>query len=388
MGASQLQQKAIAKESPFHCSKGMSIDKTHIEEVIYCNDIPDFVASSLIDLYENVFCTLHRIQAYESLQGISTYIRRVDSIIHTIILFRKKGRTVSVLNQQISLKKEVIESFARKIFSEYENAQVISFYALDVDASQLDFPFQKLAVLEENVIYFPATVEDYLNRLKGQFRKQLRVAKEQLFIDSPGYHIKILSGKEVTSEQVETILGFARARMKMKGKDDYTRRVDVPVLVDMLRTCGHMAIAVIDGKICGGAVWFNTGRRHFHQLAAHDSGYDRYMLGNQIWLAAITHSLSLGGSECWLMGGASAHKARFGAQKRVFNSYVLYRSQWHVLLHPLKYMSLWTKDRVNWTKVGITRISTRPSPMGRCVKKGLIVVSLIQAGMRHFLRED
>lgn len=388
MDPSQLPQAVINIGSPIHTLDKIQIDTEYIEQVIYRDHIPEFVTATLIRLYDNVFCTLHRIAAYETLRGISTYVRRINSIIQTVILFRDEGKTISVVNQQVNLKQEEIDAFAKKIFAEYKSAQLISFYALDAEISHLDYRFQKLAVLEENIIYFPLTPEEYLNSIKGQFRKQLRVSKEQMLLDCPGFQIKMISKKEIKVDHIQAILGFARERMKLKGKSDYTHHVNIPALMDMLIKCGHMAIAVIDDKICGGAIWFSVGRRHFHQLAAHDATYDRYMLGNQIWLAAILQSLNLGGSECWLMGGASAHKARFGAQKRMFHSYILYRSSWHIFLNPSKYTSIWFKDWIGRKKLTIKDMSTRSGPGGRCIKTCLLLVNMVQTSMQHFMSGD
>lgn len=388
MGIHQLSRPATASGSSATLLNEAALDKRYVEEVIYQDQIPEFAAATLIRLYDNVYCTLHRIETYESLRGISTYIRRIDSVIQTVILFRDHGKSICAVNQQIALRKEEIEQFAKKVFDVHERAQTISFYALDASPDQLIFPYQDLAVLEENIIYFPSSVEEYVKSLKGQFRKQLRVSKEQLSADQPGYQIKIVSRKEIQAEHIRAILGFAEERMRFKGKDTYTRDIDVPALTKMLRACGHMAIATVDDKICGGAMWFSVGKRHFHQLAAHDPSYDRYMLGNQIWLAAISYSLSLGGSECWLMGGSSAHKARFGAQRKVFNSFVLYRSRLHIFLNLPQYTSMWARDRIRKSKIVIKNMSTKSNPAGRLVKKSLLVVSLIQTSMHHAVHGD
>ena len=356
-----------------------SLDSEHVAEHIYRNHIPEFVAATLIRLYDNVYCTLRRIEAFDSLTGISTYVRRIDSQIHTVILFRDQGREILAVNQQIELQKDQIEQFAKKVFEEYKRAQTISFYAIDLAPCQFIFPSQFLASLEENVIFFPPKADDYSKTLKGQFRKQLRVSNEQLLADHPGYRLTHYSKNEIDQESVKAILDVAKQRMRAKGKADYTRDIDVAVLTGMLRNCGHMTVAYIDDRICGGAMWFSVGKRHFHQLAAYDPAYGRYMLGNQIWLAAILHSLHLGGSECWLMGGASAHKARFGARKKVLNSFTVYRSTWHIGLNIDRYISIWLRQNTGRGKAALKKLSTRSTGAGRAVGRVLLIASAIKS---------
>lgn len=388
MDTPQLSRTAIGSVSRIRPLEKNSGDNNFVEEIIYREQIPEFVAATLIRLYDNVFCTLHRVEVYETLQGIHTYVKRIDSVIQAVILFRVQETKIVVVNQQVSFKTEELNQFAKKVFAEYRQAEVISFYALDIALPAFAFPFQCRDVLEENVIYFPPTVDDYIKSLKGQFRKQLRIFNEQMLANYPTYAIKIFSRKEIQAEHIQAVVGFARSRMLLKGKDDYTRRLDVPVLTKMLRACGYMAVAMVDDKICGGAMWFSVGRRHFHQLAAHDAQYDRYMLGNQIWLAAISHSLRLGGSECWLMGGSSAHKARFGAHRKVFCSCLLYRSNLHIVLNLPLYTSMWAKERLCSTKTVIKDMSTKPTPAGRCIKKGLLILGMVQAGLHHAFHDS
>lgn len=387
MGQHQLPQPLTRSVPVANLIHDGSLDSEHVAEHIYRNRIPEFVAAALIRLYDNVYCTLHRIEAFDSLTGINTYVRRIHSRIHTVILFRERGKAILAVNQQIVLKKDEIEQFAKKVFEEYKQAQTISFYAIDLAPCQFIFPSQFLASLEENVIFFPPNTDDYSKTIKGQFRKQLRVSNEQLLSDHPDYRLIHYSRKEIYQESVRAILDVAKKRMRAKGNADYTRDIDVDRLTRMLRICGHMTVAYIDDRICGGAIWFSVGKRHFHQLAAHDPAYSRYMLGNQIWLAAIQHSLHLGGQECWLMGGASAHKARFGARKKVLNSLTLYRSTWHIGLNLDRYISIWLKHNTGQGKVALKKLSTRSTPAGRLVGKVLLIASAIQSMVHHAMSD-
>jgi hypothetical protein len=321
-------------------------------ERIYVNCIPDFVESTLLRLYENVYCTLARISAYDSLKGISTYVRLENSVIKTVILFRINRRTIDIVSQQIKLAPAEICSFAKLVFLNYPVATV-RFQAIDSKLDFCPYPFLQKQALEENVILLPPTKDIYMASLRSQFRKQILTQEVAIRAKYPGFKIKILSGNQIDDEVIGKILSLASKRMASKGSHDYTTSIDRDALGKIFRKYGYVALGVVDEEVCGGAMWLSVGARHFHQIAAHDPQYDEFTLGSQLWLAAILHCIELGGAECWLMGGASGHKAKFLAKVRELNEIVVFKSKVHLSLcfrllakHWYEYSKTWLKKKM------------------------------------------
>lgn len=325
-----------------------------VNEAFY-EHIPEFTAAALIRLYNNFYCTLVRLEAYGSLKDVNTYVKWQDGLIRTLILFRMRRGTVMVLNQQIALEKQDIETFCASVFNRYKRAHAVRFYALDLTLDKLCYPFRQFSSLEENVVPLRLGKEAYLGKVKGQFKKQLRVAEEQIRAAYPDFSIALLAQQDIAIDTVKAIMALAQKRMRAKGRDDYTRSIDLTAMAPLLRVCGYVVVARIGERICGGAVWFATGNRHFHQLAAHDPEFDTYMLGNQLWFAAILRSLELGAEECWLMGGYSAHKARFGARTKSLNSITLYRSRPHMLLDCGGFVGTYSRQHMHALKNAVNQ---------------------------------
>lgn len=331
---------------PFPTWAGHPLGDSAVSSItLYDNEIPKFAKATLERLYENVYCTLPRIAAYETVKGISTYVRRVGEQIVAIILFRDLGSKIAVVNQQISLTQSEILSFCNAIFEKYRKAETISFYALDTRLEDFAFPFQQTGALEENIIYFSKTKETYLASIRPAFLKKLKKSAELIKADHPTYKISYFARTQIKKAHVEDVLELAKKRMISKGKQNYTDSIDIVPLMATLRSYGHLVVATIDDKVCAGSISCKVGQRNFHQVAAHDPAYDRYELGNQIWLAAILHSFDLNGSECWLMGGKSEQKSKFRARQHILNTIIVYRSRFHVFLNCKTFLGLWLRQK-------------------------------------------
>jgi hypothetical protein len=90
---------------------------------------------------------------------------------------------------------------------------------------------------------------------------------------------------------------------------------------------------MIEGKLCGGSIWYRVGKRNFMHINAHDPQYDQFMLGNQVLLCGVLHCIRRGGRECWLMGGFGTHKAKFRTSPKYLESVLIYRSRIGMLKH-------------------------------------------------------
>ncbi|GAB3472413.1 hypothetical protein GCM10027321_45430 [Massilia terrae] len=353
--------------------------ENHVAEIIYKDEIPAFVGATLERLYACVYCTLTRIAAYDSLERISTYVRKDGCTITAVILFRIDHHIVYVLNQQISLPAEKILTFCETIFRTFKSAQVIRFYGLDASLERSSLPCQQLQSIEENIIHLPPSKEAYLSSLRPQFAKQIRVGAAKIAEDHPSFRLRMVDRGAIEEHQVTQILALAKQRMDAKGCAAYSEKVDRVALLSTLQRYGHLVMATIDDRICAGSISFSVGRKHFHAFIAHDPDYDQYMLGNQMWLAAILYAIELRAEECWLMGGARAHKARFRAKPYTFNSITLYRSRMHALRHGRLFAEQLLRLKKIALKAACKEQLEKKTLLGRLIEKSIIARNALQA---------
>jgi hypothetical protein len=297
------------------------------EVVIFEESIPDFAENALEVLYENIYSTLARLRIHEHPERASTYVAMEGGAIRSVILFRKEGREIRVLNQQVALEADEIALFCQTIFRRFKSVGIISFYAVETTLAGLPFPSLRYFSLEENVLRLPATEAAYFQGISANFRATLRRVEKRIKENFPSFDIRIVSKTEVTEELVRELIKLAGARMAAKQKGAYIGDDDVDNIMRLARTHGHFVAATVDGQLCAGSIWYSVGGRSFMHVIAHDPRFDEFKLGNLVQLKGILHWIAQGGRECWLMGGFQVHKAKFGAQPRHLHSIVLYRSR-------------------------------------------------------------
>ncbi len=60
-----------------------------ISVICYDNDIPDFVATALEQVYQNFYSSLPHLKLSKNFVNASTYVERVNERIISLILFQK-----------------------------------------------------------------------------------------------------------------------------------------------------------------------------------------------------------------------------------------------------------------------------------------------------------
>lgn len=309
---------------------------------IYEDEVPPFVGDALEQLYASVYCTTTRISLYDSLSGASTYLSIDGGRVRTLILFRASCRgTVEVLNQQISLTDEQIRAFCSAVFARYPLVRNVHFYALDttITPAGIGHPCQSVPQVEEFVVTLPESTDAFLRQMPYQTRARILKSIRRIQRDYPTYRFEIRVQGDIEPGHIREMVRMADERMKSKGLPSYIAVSEVESLARLARTYGLIGLIYIDGAVCGGTLCYRVGTRYFSRLITHDPHFDAYGLGNQLQLSILQHCIASGGTEVWMMGGATESKRRFVAQRRLLNSITVYRSRLDAWISIRRYAS-------------------------------------------------
>jgi hypothetical protein len=343
---------------------------------IYENQIPDFVAQELERLYEAVYCTVARFDIYGEAWDASTYVARAHGAVVCVILFRLERDVVKVINQQIAISEPDLREFAGAIFSRYRSVRLISCYAIETNIKRFPFPFQKFAVLEENVVALPRTPAEYTASLSQNLSKRLQSAKRKLKRDHADFSFEVLSGNQVSEQTLRELAGLARARMAAKQQAAYLGDADIAKILRVIHIYGFVGVLRVNGKMRGGNIFYGVGKRYFMHVIAHDPDYDKYMLGHLVQYLAACYCIERGGRECCLMGGGRETKARFGAFPKYLESVDIYRSRLHYLLALRRVAAAATRRFLHRSKQDFLRFAQDDSGAARAAA---IILALLRS---------
>jgi hypothetical protein len=345
---------------------------------VYESAVPAFVGRELERLYESLYSTLLRLDIYDNLDQVCTYVEKTGGTISAVLLYQRADGVVRVLNQQIGLASATIARFCDVLFARYIGLRQISFYALRSKVERLPFPFQQFRALDENVLVLPATAQAYFASLSGTFRKNLRVADRRMRQKFPSFRYQVLSGAEVTEATLRDIIRMTGQRMAFKKKSAYIGVDETIRLLPLLRAYGTVGVATVDGRLCGANIWYRVGSHCFMHLIAHDPQYNAQMLGNYLVYLGLGDAIAQGGRECWLMGGGQANKARFGAVPRALASVVVYRSRLHYLVDWRRIAQRALREFLRERKKALAALAYGSSPAARAARTGLSLWRAIQ----------
>ena len=303
------------------------------EATIVCheNEIPAFVEAELDRLYGNIFSSLRQFRIYGWKPGrTSTYVVQQDGRTKAVLLFERDGSRLRVMNEVIALDSDELGRFVTYIFSTFASIDVIAFKAIETDIRRFAFPFQRFNHLEDLTLRLPPTTDEYHASLGKNTRRNIRRHQGKLERDFPSCRFEAYEKDTLDPQMVREIIEFNRARMADKNiasmiDEDETRRI-----IRLVRECGMVGVMKIDGRLCAGAISFQSGSNYFLNVLAHDPRYDDYWLGFLCCYMTICESITRGGKEFHFLWGRYDYKFMLGAVQRDLDNVVVYRN--HVQL--------------------------------------------------------
>lgn len=298
----------------------------------YENEVPPFVEAELERLYGNIFSSLSQFRIYGwNSRGASTYVVTCGGVPTVILLYRRDGGTVHVMNEVITLDNVEIGRFSSFVFERYHDVNVIAFKAIETERKRLPFPFQRHNHLEDMELDLPESVDAYFPTLGKSTRRNIRRHLDRIGRTFPSFRFEVVERDAMTPARVREIIELNRTRMAGKNIESIIDEQETQRIIDLVRTCGLVGVVTIDDRLCAGAISFKSGQNYFLNVLAHDPRYDDYWLGFLCCYLTICESIARGGKEFHFLWGRYDYKYLLGARRRDLDNIVLYRSRLQLL---------------------------------------------------------
>ena len=310
-----------------------AVDSDAVTISIFENEVPSFVEREMDLLYGNLYSSLLQFRVTGRLHNASTYVVRKGGKAIQVLLFRIEDGRIEVLNEVIAINAEQIRQFTTIIFSRFQTAKLILFQSVQTDLQRLPFPFQKINCLEDIVVTLPATAERYLADLGKNTRRNIKRYTNRLQLDFPGLAFETHVQSEASERMIRDIVDLNKARMKGKNKVSAIDEQEVDKLIKLVRACGLVCAATMNGKICAGAIGFRVGENYFLNVLAHDPRYDDYWLGILCCYHTIGECIARHGKEFHFLWGRYDYKTTLLGIRRDLDFLLVYRSRLQMLLN-------------------------------------------------------
>jgi hypothetical protein len=301
----------------------------------YDKEVPSFIEAELPRLYGNIHSTIAHLKIYGGMAEITnTYVARKHGSIVAIFLFRRDRRSVQVINEGMRIDDDELIRFASYVFSRWLTVDMISMHAVEAAIGRIAFPLQQYACTANIILPLPETVDEYLASLGKNMRRNLRRYMDKLKRSFPSFRYDVFEKDAVNEQHVRDIIYLNRARISDKklafGIDE-----EIEQIVALVKRCGLVGVATIDGQVIGGAVGYLVGGNYFFKVIAHDPRYNEFSAGILCCYLTISECIVRGCKEYNFMWNEYEYKFALGAHSRSLHQLAVYRSRTHFLLSAL-----------------------------------------------------
>jgi hypothetical protein len=299
----------------------------------YDNQVPAFVDAALDRLYGSIYSTIGMFRFDGSIATANTYVVSANGEPTTVLLYRREGPVITVLNGAIRLSKIDMERFAATVFARYRKVSVIVFNTVQHDVDKSRYPHQRFSHGEDIVADLPKTSDIYFANLGKNMRETIKRFQNRLKRNHPSFRFHVYVNEEADEEQIRELYKLQRARIESKNKQSTVTDSEIERIITLAKTRGLVTIATIDGKVCGGMVCWRAGDNFFMRTIAHDPRYDDAKLGTLCCYYTICECIARGGKAFHFSAGRVLYKYRFLGVERYYDRIVLYRSRVHMFLN-------------------------------------------------------
>ena len=301
----------------------------------HANTVPAYAAEALDTLYGSIYSTLDQFRLDNVLEGTNTYVARAGHKITALLLYRIEGGVARVLNQMVTIEREELIRFSKALFDRHGDVTAITLKPVRCDTRGFPFPCQNYHFGEDIVAALPETNVEYLAALGKNMRETVKRYGNKVRRSFPSYRFDIYCDEQIDPDQAMEIHRLHVARMDRKMTRSNLGEQQFRKIVALARIRGIMALATIDGKVCGGLIGWRTGSHYVMRVIAHDPRYDEFKLGTVCCYELIRECIALGMRYFHFGGGRMLYKFRLLGQGQDFSSIVVYRARAAVLRHPV-----------------------------------------------------
>ena len=307
-----------------------AIQSDDITIACYINEVPLFLETELVRLYDTLYSSLPFFKVYRSTEQLSSYVAWCGNQPTTILLFKFRNGRIEVLNEMIEIDQAELDRFARYMFAKFSSANIISFKALKTDTHRFSFPIQKCYANDTYVITLPATPKEYTAALGKSTRTGIRYQMNKVVRDHPSFTSRFYVNEEIEEQHIREILKLSGVRISSKA---FNFSHDEKRIIRLAKMCGLVNVLFIDGRLCAGSVNYRIGSSYFGAVMGQDFAYEKYGLGKLTIYLTICESIVRQGKRFYLGGGPFDYKSRMLGVQHEMDRLEIYRSYGKLMLN-------------------------------------------------------
>ncbi len=293
----------------------------------YPGHIPDYAERELSRLHAGRYSSLAHFEIYGLIEHANTWVARHADQPMALLLYRRDGAIVRVLNEGIPLTPELARRFADDVFAQQPAPAAVLFRAVEMPAAPGAPLVQRIACEQDSVLPLPADAGLYFDSLGTCTRNLLKNRLNKIRREHPSFTFHVAEQGQVDPQHVRAILQLHRQRHAGKRNAVEVDAAEEQRILQMVARCGLVGVVTIGGRCCAGSISYRNGGVVSARFLAHDSGYDAYRLGFLCAYLNCAFCVERGYKQLNFGWGKESYKFHLGARRRTLSDVLIYRNR-------------------------------------------------------------
>lgn len=289
---------------------------------VYVGEMPAWAAAELPGLYRSMFSTVEYFRIYDEAEDISTCVLEDP---HHVIMFTLSEREAVVLNKVFYIEPASADRLCATLLGAFPRINRVRLEVM-FEPSLLRYSSRVVHVGEDNIVWLPATVEEYRASLGASTRKKLGQHWRRLVQAHPDAHVSVLDRTAISPDLVRRAVELNRKRMRSLGVASGYDAANATRLLEMTRRYGSAVSLEADGQLAAIIICQETGSHTLGQLAVYDERFSRFGLGLQVCYEAVCEAVRSGRAAFHFSWGREPYKRQLGAVLIPTRTLSVYRS--------------------------------------------------------------
>jgi len=280
-----------------------------LSSTVYVGEMPAWTAEELPDLYHSMYSTAEYFRIYDEAEDISTCVLEDP---HHVIMFTLSQREAVVLNKVFDIDSASADRLCATLWRAFPSIRRVRLEVM-FEPRLLRHPSRVVHIGEDNVIWLPATIEEYRASLGAGTRKKLGQHWRRFVEAYPDAHVSVLDRRAISPDLVHRAVELNRSRMRSLGEASGYDAANAARLLEMTRLCGSAVLLEADGQLAAIIICQETGRHTLGQLAVYDEKHSRFGLGLRVCYEAVCQAVRGERAAFHFSWGREPYKRQLGA---------------------------------------------------------------------------
>ena len=340
----------------------------------YHNEVPRIIEDDLAALYGNLLSSFSFLKEYSCFDSVSTYLRRMDGEVRSVLIFQIKGDEARVVNEGMTISQEEIEHFADYIFTSYLSVRKITFHAIDSEIKHSRFCMRRFPFTENIILSLPQSEESYLAKLGKSTRKNVKHHLSRAKRILPNFQHEVADAQDIRDEDILTVINLNKLRMAGKKKVSAIDHAEAERISRLVKSNGFLSLIKIDGQIGAGAICYWTGQNVSSHVNAHDPDYDDFRLGTLVCFLTICECIKRGANQFHFLWGKNEYKYALGGIHQDLDRVYVYRSPANLLFDSKNIIQENARDIAQRSKYWLLEEMKKDTQLARYLQKSVKMV--------------